>query len=384
MTRFANAPAATLRVGEVVTALIRPLAVDEAERQIAALTGRREAVLFASARGALTAAIRALAPAERAHVAIPAYTCVAVANAVRSAGGEISFVDVDKRGLVPSDSWPANIDVAVTQDTYGFDAGPAPRAESVRDASHRADLLTAGGAVIVVTSLEQSKSLSAGQGGIAVTDDPELAHRIRAVRNAADGGRGRIRHGLVTLLIVAFGRALWRGARVRRSLCYELGRRVAPTRLAGQQTGELAGRGVPAALRGAPNRTVARLAVYQLARIDEIAKRRRELVARYDRAAGVERDPEPLVRYPLAVADPALFEAAFRAVGWDLTGRWFSAPLHPAGSDATAFGLEPGAAPAAERLAATTVNLPTHPLVSDAEADELIAFALAHGARPLT
>src|SRR5438034_10366561 len=96
-TRTAHVPNGSLSFGEALGALVRPLGVDEAERLVEQDLAVPGAVLFASARGALTAAIEALAPGD--EVAVPAYTCAAVANAVLSAGKRPVYVDVHHRGL---------------------------------------------------------------------------------------------------------------------------------------------------------------------------------------------------------------------------------------------------------------------------------------------
>lgn len=374
-------PSATLGAAELLRAVIRPLEVARAERAIEAILGAPNAVLFASARGGLSAALAATG--QHGPAGIPAYTCAAVANAALSAGRETVFTDVDERGLVPAGAWPEHV-LPVVQDTYGFVAELPVGRPFVRDAAHRADLIgRAGEAPVTVTSFEHSKWLSTGQGGLAVTADGALAARMRELRDAHPAPPDRLRHAAVTLATLVAARLRWRGYP---HLADPILRRVAradAVRAEGQSGAELAGHGVEPRLLGPPTRTVARLGCTQLGRLDAVALHRRRMVELYDRAAGVERPAEPLLRYPLRVEDPAAFEGAMLEAGWDLRGRWFSSVLHPAGSDPAAFGYRPGSAPAGERLVATVVNLPTHPLVGEREARELIALALEAGARPL-
>ena len=120
MMRRVHAPNATLGWSELLHALARPLDVTEAERSIERLTGAPHAVLFASARAAIAAAVASLAPGGR--VAVPAYTCIAAADAVLHAGAQPVYADVDERGIVPADGWPDS-DIVLVQDTYGFTAG---------------------------------------------------------------------------------------------------------------------------------------------------------------------------------------------------------------------------------------------------------------------
>src|SRR5712691_4683278 len=102
--RTAHVPNASLSFGEALLALARPLAVADAEGIIEHELGVAGAVLFASARGALAAAVKAVATAD--DVAVPGDTCAAVPNAVVSAGKRPVYVDVDDRGLVPAAAWP--------------------------------------------------------------------------------------------------------------------------------------------------------------------------------------------------------------------------------------------------------------------------------------
>ena len=379
-TRTAHVPSATLSPREVVAALVRPVDVARAEARVAALLEAPDAVLFASARGALSACVGVLADGPEA--AVPAYTCAAVPNAVLSAGRRPVFVDVDERGLVPAHAWPANA-LPVVQDTYGF-AAPAPSGRLfVRDSAHRALPLELGGAAAVVTSFEHSKSLSAGRGGLVVTEDPSLAAELRRVRDAAGRPGSRLRACAVTLWTLAMGRFDAAGRHRTAEMFRKAAWHTDVTLLLGQSSDELRGAGVDAPLLGPPDRSLAGLVVSQLRRGRDAAAHRAHIVSVYDGAARLDRAPAALVRYPMSVDDPDDFERRMLDHGWDLRGRWFNAPLHPRGTELGAFGYAPGQAPVAERLAATVVNLPTHPLVDADAARGLIAAALAAGAAPL-
>jgi dTDP-4-amino-4,6-dideoxygalactose transaminase len=81
-----------------------------------------------------------------------------------------------------------------------------------------------------------------------------------------------------------------------------------------------------------------------------------------------------LVRFPLVVEDAADLTRLLRGRGLDLGPRWFEAPVHPSGAMSS---YRPGSAPAAERLAARVVTLPTHPRVSEDEARSIAAAVAA-------
>jgi dTDP-4-amino-4,6-dideoxygalactose transaminase len=379
-TRTAHVPNASLSLRELTAALMKPVAVRRAEELLASLLDVGDVVLFASARGALSACIRTLAAGG--EVALPAFTCAAVPNAALSAGSTPVYVDVDSRGLVPADAWPVG-PLPVVQDTYGFAAeGPGGRT-FIRDSAHRAYPLRLDGASVAVTSFEHSKVLSAGRGGLAATDDLELAGTLRRLRADAATDRRRVRRHAVTVATYAMGRldsaGRHRGAELFRKVAWHLDE----SRLLGQSPSELAGHGVDLPLLGAADPIAAHLMVSQVRRAAPISAHRARIVSVYDRRAGVQRGAEPLVRYPLTVEDPDRFEAALERAGWDVRGRWFNGPVHPRTSDLSALGYRAGSAPNAERLAARVVNLPTHPLISPQSAEGLIDAAIAAGAEPV-
>jgi dTDP-4-amino-4,6-dideoxygalactose transaminase len=378
VTRTAHVPNTTLSPTEVVLALLRPLDVPAAERRIEATLGCRS-VLFASARGALAAAIEVTC--ANGAVAVPAFTCAAVANAVLSAGKQPVYVDVDGCGLAPAGAWPRNA-LPIVQDTYGFSA-PTPARPFVRDMAHRTFPLGLDGALVAVTSFEHSKSLSAGRGGLALTDDTTLAERLREIRDRNAPPTRRVRSVLVTLVTIAMGRLDYRGQHGAAELFRKVAWHMDANRLLGQSDRELAGHGVDAELRGRPDRSAARLVVSQLRDAATVAHHRRRIVSIYDGMAKLERDPLPLVRYPLVATSVTDFERALLRAGWDVRGRWFSAPLHPGRANQSALGYVAGSAPGAESLAASVVNLPTHPLVRDGDAESMIRAAIDAGARPL-
>ena len=367
---------ATLRAREIVRA-VAPPSLDRVEAELGRELGR-EAVVFASARGAIAAAVACLGDED---LELPGYTCVAVPNAAISAKRTFRFVDVGDRGLVDADAW--NAQVVVTQDTWGFEAQIPSGRIVIHDASHRADRIEAPGVTVAVTSFEDSKSLSAGQGGLALTADRPLAEQMRAWRDHHDPKRARF-HLLVTALLTGGMRLRYRGRlpRLQSSLLW-IAAVLAPQRVSGQSEAERRAAGVEEALLGRPPRDVPALIASQMRRRRDVAARRREVVAIYDRAAGVAREPLPFVRYPMVTQSREAFVLAFAEQDWVVDSAWFDAPLYPATADLRAYGYERGDLPRAEKLAKRIVNLPTHALVSDDEARELIAIALETGAEPL-
>lgn len=343
------------------------------------MLGGPEVVVFRSARAALSASIEAIAP--ESSVAVPAYTCVAVANAVSAAGCQIRWLDVDEAGR--SAPTPIGDCVFIAQDTYGFPAWfPPPATAVVRDSSHRADLLFEWPrAAVTITSFEHSKWLTAGYGGIAATAERGLAERLREIRDRARSDGGAARDLAFTALSLLAGRLYYAGHERSGNRVTLLLHHLDRGRLDGQSSRELAGLGLDSKRLGIPDRATARLIYLQMRHVNEVAAHRSSMVAAYDDVLGVARKPLPLLRYPLIAHDRRTAEETFLRQGWHLGKAWFDTPLYPDGPATARYGLS---APAqAEHLSRRVINLPTHPLVTIQDAHELASIALAIDARPI-
>jgi dTDP-4-amino-4,6-dideoxygalactose transaminase len=371
---------ASLTPREIARAAAQPVAVSDGEAELCDILHVPHVALFASARGAISAALGAIdAPGP---VVIPAFTCVAVANAALSAGREIVWSDVDDVGRPVFGESPRN-SILFAQDTYGFPSSTSNGPPVVRDASHRADLTRdASSATVTVTSCEHSKWLSGTGGGVAVIRDAVLAERMRAMRDEHGVDERPARQVAFSVCDLLAGRWLYRGPTVAGRATARLSRWIDQDKADGQSQAELAGRGVDPRLLGRPTEFATGLMVSQMRRLEEIATHRSRLTGFYDARFGIERPPLPLVRYPLSVTDRAAAAAAFRRHGWELGRPWFSSPLHPTDAVAERFGLR-SVPPTAGRLSDTVINLPTHPLVRPKDAAELAELAGWLGAVPL-
>jgi dTDP-4-amino-4,6-dideoxygalactose transaminase len=233
----------------------------------------------------------------------------------------------------------------------------------------------------VITSLGADKWLTAGGGGVAVTNDPELAEAMRRCRDAGPPPEGRMRSLCATALRSLIGRLEYRGLAVPAFGETSVRRLIEANRLREERESDLAPYLVVGSTLGRPNGSLARLVTLQLRRASTVAEHRAHVVGLYDRAAGLSRPPEPLHRYPMTVDDPPAFHERLRSGGWDVAGR--AAPRTPT-TNPVEVRYRPGTAPRSEQLSGTAVELPTHPLVRDEHAARLIALALEAGARPVS
>ena len=204
-----NAPSITEKEIDAVTAAIRSTWVTTGpyvtrfEDQFAARMGRRFAVTTSSGTMALWLAYRTLGLERGAAVAVPAYTCDAVANAAHEAGAEPVFVDcdpgtwgMDHDALVAADL-KHNLAAVVLVHTYGVPAVDTRkilaycsrhRIPLIEDASEAHGAAIDGKPVgsfgeISIFSCRGEKLISGAQMGVLLTDDEALARRARSLAN---------------------------------------------------------------------------------------------------------------------------------------------------------------------------------------------------------
>ena len=179
--------------------------VEAFEGAIAEYTGARHVVAFSSGTAALHGAAFAAGVGHGDEVIVPPLTFVASANCALYQGGRPRFVDIE-----PS-TWNLDAGAAVAAagertravvpvsfaglpvDLRGLDPLRGS-AVVIEDACHAlggrragAPVGAPGGADITCFSLHPVKAMTTGEGGLAVTQDNELARRLRLFRT----------HGLV-------------------------------------------------------------------------------------------------------------------------------------------------------------------------------------------
>ncbi len=174
--------------------------VERFEREFAALCGTRAAIAVANGTVALHLALLALGVEPGDEVLTPSLTYIATANAVRYAGAEPVFVDVDP------ETWcldPARLEEAVTPRTRGVIAVHLYGHPADMDAIHRvaaahrlwviedaAQAHTArykgrpvGGLGRAATfSFYGNKIFTSGEGGAITVSDAQLEARMRLLR----------------------------------------------------------------------------------------------------------------------------------------------------------------------------------------------------------
>ncbi len=167
----------------------------EIEQRIAAYTGNQHGVALASATGAMHILLCAMNIGPGDEVILPSMTWVSMPNMVVLRGATPVFVDIDRETLLVT---PEAIKAAITPRTrmimpVHFAGVPvdidgiravAGSIPVVEDAAHALGTFYKGRHVgatgHAIYSFHAIKNITAGEGGMIVTDDPVLASSLRS------------------------------------------------------------------------------------------------------------------------------------------------------------------------------------------------------------
>jgi len=333
----------------------------EFEERLAALAGRRHGVAVSSGTAGLHLAIRALEIAAGDEVVTTPFSFVASANCVLYEGARPVFADIEEETLGLD---PARVEAAIGPatkavlpvDVFGnacriveLESIAASRAlvlveDSCEALGTRLDARPLGSFVQAsVFAFYPNKQITTGEGGMVVTDDDELADRLRSMRNQGRDADGTwLRH-------------------VQLGFNYRM------------------------------DELSAALGVAQLRRLAELRAGRDRVVAAYrERLSGHDWVTLPVpaegaevdwfvfvIRLaPRIDRDRLIGQLAERGV----PGRPYFSPIHLQPLYRERFGYAPGDFPVTERVAASTLAIPFSSRLTDAQIDR-VCDALADAAR---
>ncbi|MEU6933136.1 aminotransferase class I/II-fold pyridoxal phosphate-dependent enzyme [Streptomyces sp. NPDC046374] len=341
------------------------------EQAFAERVGARHGIAVSSCTTALHLALVALGISPGDQVVVPSLSFIATANAVRYVGAEPVFADVD---LATGNLTAATVDAVRTPDTKAVllvHQGGVPadvtalRAACagwglplVEDAAcaigSTVDGVSVGrGALLAAWSFHPRKLLTTGEGGMVTTDDDAWAARLRRLREHGMNVSAAERHASGKPVLESY---------------LETGFNYRMTDIQ------------------------AAVGLAQLAKLDAMVARRRELAARYGELLRDVPGLEP-------VRDPAHGEGNFQSY-WVLLAEDFPvgrdellAVLAEAGVSARrgimAGHLEPayaghpaGPLPATERIARDSLILPLFHTLSEEQQDRVVAVLREAAARP--
>jgi dTDP-4-amino-4,6-dideoxygalactose transaminase len=373
------------------------------ERAFAQAIGVRHAVSFAAGRVGLYGLLRAMRVGAGDEVLLQVPTHIVVPNAIRYAGARPVYVDcrLDTYNMdleKAEERVTPRTKILLIQHTFGvpvdMDAAMAlarrHRLIVIEDCVHSLGARYAGQPLgsfgrAAFFSTEETKTISSTMGGMAVTDDADLAGRLRAFQAACARPSRSLTARYVLKLVLyhlltqptlhRYTRALYEGMGER----HPLPRPTSRSELRGDK---------PARFEQGLGNAQAALALRQLNRLESNVRHRSAIALAYRthldkwgfRGPSVPPNAEPsYVRYPVWVDDrpQALRALAPHAV----PGTWFTSVLEEAVSP-SAGDYQMGSCPNAELAATHLINLPTHPRVQSEDVRAISAAMATLDAGP--
>jgi perosamine synthetase len=351
--------------------------VQEFEEQFARWNGSSFAFGFMSGRVALSAIIQGLELVPGDEVILPGYTCVVVPNAFHFQEITVIYSDIelDTYGLDASlieDKISPKTKAILLHHLYGLVCRDYEEIIAIarrhnlyviEDCAHSTGATYKNKRVgnlgdAAFYSSEQSKVFTTVQGGVAVTNDPEIATRIEKYRQKAQyPDEKRINQLLHTIklnyLQHKHPERWWRGNLAELTIGH--------ARLISTTTEEEAGK-CPLHYGQRMPAPVAALGMNQLAKIDAYNRLRREKAERWHQWCARTGYKRPLIipgSTPVFLRYPVLVEAekkrsrswAYHELGVEL-GVWFVSHIHP-------IPKEIEGCPMATRAVAQCINFPT-------------------------
>jgi dTDP-4-amino-4,6-dideoxygalactose transaminase len=358
-----------------------------------------ECYLFSTGREALLALLRSLPIEQGSEILIQGFTCVALPNAIHAAGFTPIFSEINPETLnIDLEALGGKITprtkVIIVQHTFGIVAdmkalrgiADKHRILLIEDCAHVLPDATGPKRIgqygdFLMLSFGRDKAASGISGGAIITKNTEVAAILQLEeQRAAELSWCSIKRLLLYPLIYAstkpiYGLGLGKGILLIAAKCKALAPVITKKEKAGYQSPLL--HRMPSALCA--------LVRWEFKRFQLINDHRRMLSKKYSTAAaehhwnipsGIE-EHLPLQKFPIFVSDADLVRSKLKRVNIYLDDGWTGASVCPRNVDQEASGYIPGSCPKAERLAHQILVLPTHPTMTEKQADRLIKILSA-------
>jgi dTDP-4-amino-4,6-dideoxygalactose transaminase len=390
-------------------------AIKELEENFKKYLGVQFSCSFNSGRSSLEAILHSLEIKSGDDVLVQAFTCNAAINPILKVGAKPVFVDIDstlnlsvedlKKKITPQAKavmvqhtfgWPA--DLAEIKDfcrenklyliedcAHSLGAGYSMNKDCGLPAEARmAKVGTVGDAAFF--SFGRDKVISSVYGGMAVTNNPDIAKKIVEFHASIDYPprawtfQQLLHPVLMNYLVLPFYSCLKIG-KVFLNFFIRTG-------ILSKAVTRSEGKGVlpnyfPKRL---PN-ALAVLAQNQFKKLEEFNSHRQKIAKIYTEklgsgkfvlpfaASGVQNKTPIFMKYPILAANPQCLLRKFKENNIYLNDGWAGSPIVPPSTCLEIFGYEKGSCPKAEQAAQKIINLPTHINIT-AEQAENICFLI--------
>jgi dTDP-4-amino-4,6-dideoxygalactose transaminase len=370
--------------------------IEQYEEASARLLDLQHAVAFGYSRHALVALMAALGVKAGDEVVLSPLTCKMVPLAVLSLGALPVYADISEKTLnlepesVTTVLGP-NCRMIIFQHTYGGSenataVGDLANTHGIPMIDDCAQCLPTAGArpsrgqwgIASIFSNNALKPLAAGAGGLAVTNNEQLARALRAYRDTTSAV-GPLTALRVELDFAVHHYLLW--PRLYWPL-FELARRISPSYRVRPIIEE-----IQAELMDKPmriTRSQARRGLRFLKRAEKVAEHRTRCCQIYRQALchiGLLTNLSgevPLLYFPILTKQKLVLLQEARRRNIELIPWPGKTPIYPleTSEQLRQYGYRPGSCPVAERVSNELLGLPTHPKIDAAFQSRLVTLIL--------
>jgi len=355
----------------------------------------RESFSFSSGRACLSVILKALAIGEGDEVILQAYTCVVVPNAIIWAGARPVYADIDQSLNIDPGQLESKVTdktrAIIVQHTFGYPADLA----AIKQIADRRNLIliedcahslgakynnqlvgTFGQAAFF--SFGRDKVISSVAGGILITDDQELAGKIKKIRQSTDfQTRFKIFQDLFHPAAMAFIIPWYNFLGLGKLILFIFQKIKLLNKVYSRSEKKYE---MPADLVTRLPNSLAEIALNQFNYLQKFNARRRTVAEVYRqslnnfKAQMINNNSEPVyLRYTLLDknARNILKEARKNVL---ILGDWYDHVISPAWVDLTRVDYQKGSCPNAEKFVQESFNLPTYINISQKEINKIIEF----------
>lgn len=376
--------------------------VDEVESHLSRYLDDRSVVTVSSGRVALHDVLKVYGVSEGDEVIIQAFTCISVPAAVMWTKATPVFADIQENSynLNPTnivDKITANTKAIIIQHTFGMPAD----VDQIISVAKQHDLIViedcahALGATYkerrvgtladaAILSFGRDKTLSSVFGGAVVSQDQKIIDSVKKMQSARQYPSffwvvQQLLHPILFSLIVPtyFRASLGKFLLVLFQKTHLLSRAVSKVEKKSERPPFIEYKYSPA---------LAYLLERQLQKLDRFTKRRQFIAEQYYSKLDKQKYdlPRPQagsnwLRFPVMLKSSSPKAILDKAKSKNiLLGDWYNKPVTPCEISLPELNYKPGTAPVAERLSKQTINLPTYPLLTDDQVEEVISFMNSH------
>ena len=367
--------------------------IKQFEDEFANCVGAKYAFSFGAGRMSFYAILKAMNIKEGDEVILPGYTCVVVPNAVMYCGAKPVYVDINPDTFVIDAD---KIEEKITSRTKAILAqhmfssfcdmdaiskiAKKYNLKVIEDCAHALGADYNGKKAgnfgdAAFFTMEVSKIITTWMGGVAVTNDEVLAGKLRKIQRKTEFLDKKTTAKLVSQIVIYYiltCPSIRFAGKYFFMILSKLNFRIQNI------TPEEEDTEMPEKYPVRLSNIQAKIGLNQLRNIDANIEHRRKIAEIYKnmlkklglKVNETEKYNPAYIRYAFVSEDRESLKESFRNNQVEL-GEWFNSVLHPVHSSFERWYYEKGTCPIGEFVAEHSVNLPTHPKISESDVERI-------------